>query len=167
MPVILRNTHNANLSFQINYLRSAYATNMTPFSYSPLAVNLRRSGHSSSFNINQMCSVDDATALQIISTSPQVLDLEKRGMLTVIRPAAPKPVVAAPVAPPVAVKEAAPPAGAVAVEDALEDAPVSIPKPNSKTTLANLRAYADQEGIDYPSDIGRKDLYKIIKETFA
>lgn len=168
MPVILRNTHNANLSFQINYLRSAYATNMTPFSYSPMGVNLRRSGNSASFNINQACSVDDATALKIVSTSPQILDLEKRGMLAVLRPTLPTPAAPAPAPAAVAAVAApAPPPSAVAVEDALEDAPVSIPKPNSKTTLANLKAYAKQEGIDYPDEIGRKNLYKIIKETFA
>ena len=150
-----------------------------------MAVNLRRSGHSSSFNINQMCSVDDATALKIVSTSPQVLDLEKRGMLSVIRPVAvpvPVPAAAEPKPEPVLsveeedapvvksqelVDEDEPPIpGAVAVEAALDHVLPSMPKPNSRTTLANLRVYADQQGIEYPAGMGRKDLYKIIKETF-
>ena len=164
MPVILRNTHNANLSFQINYLRSAFTTNMTPFSYSPMAVNLRRSGNSASFNINQACSVDDDTALRIVSCSPQILDLEKRGMLAVIRPAAPAPA-PAPVAAPVVAPVVAP--VEAVVEDVLGEAPLSIPKPNSKTTLANLKAYAAQEGIEYAEGISRKDLYKLIKAASA
>jgi len=131
-----------------------------------------------------MCSVDDAAALKIVATSPQVLDLEKRGMLTVIRPtvAVPTPLITPEPAPiavsaapveaiiPVEVEEEHEPTvpipGAVVAEMALDDVLPSIPKPNSRTTLANLKAYAAQQEIDYPKGIGRKDLYKIIKETF-
>lgn len=85
MSVILRNRSNGNLSFEVEHYRSTATLTLSPSgSLAPLHVTLRTRPPHNEIDLSAVCGVDDASAMAIAGSSPQVVTLERRGMLAVI-----------------------------------------------------------------------------------